>query len=71
MKKLNIRFSAQMPVDGGAELLRHDVEQIKAITPTFVSPPIISRPEVLHNRAPAGIEAKTFLSMPIKKGKKE
>ena len=71
MKKKEIKFTANFHEDAGAQLIRQDAEKIQELTPGFAPPLIVKPLETLENSAPRKMEAKTFLSMPIKKDKKE
>ncbi len=71
MKKKEIKFYANLHEDAGAELLNQDAKKIQELTPGFMPPLVVKPLETIVGTAPRRMEAKTFLSMPIKKDKKE
>ncbi len=71
MKRKEIKFTANLQEESGQELLRQDTEKIRELNPGFQPPMLVSPLDSLMGKPPRPIEGKTFLSMPIKKEKKE
>ena len=71
MKKKEIKFTANLQDESGVELIRQDMEKIQELNPGFMPPMLVKPLEPLVGAAPKRMEAKTVLSMPIKKDKKE
>lgn len=69
MKKKELRFTANFQEDFAYEVMKQDAKTINEITPGFQLPLRIELPG--QDNSIKLIEAKTMLSMPLKKKKDE
>ncbi len=69
MKKKELKFTANFQEDFAKEVMEQDAKTINEITPGFQLPPRIELPG--QDNSIKRIEAKTMLSMPLKKKKDE
>lgn len=72
MKKKEFKFTANLQEDAAIELIASDAQKIQEITPGF-QPPLLVKPmdSAGEFNSSRHTEAKTFLSMPLKKEKKD